>query len=306
METNTKNERLTGALLLSALMVLASCFLGCAPQSVPNNNGAGFAVSTPSGASSEEAMTVSKARATPRTLEVKLQITSVDDLRVKVGQRVKAGDVLSDRKIERAPLEGMRKSLQIALDMIVHPRSAPLPRLVPAFYADAEAAIMRAEKAEQDARRKVETIDARIKELDRMATLPPSQRAIVREHETANREQLERDRTAFEGELKLSVAQLENARAARRSVEYMNAREIVMQQNGEAEKLQTTAKDEATLRAQIASLDYQIKLLGVVRVPFSGIVKRITWEGQENHDVNVSLAIVVDDPDAKRDDNKSK
>lgn len=238
-------------------------------------------------------------RLAPRSLEIKLTIASVADLRVRPGQHVNAGDSLSDRRIERAPLEAMRQQTQIALDLIIHPKRQPQPQLAPDFTQTEQAAITRAERAEEDARRKVEKTDARIRALGQLASLPPSLRATVEQHETATREQLERDRAQAERELAVARAQAENARKVRATAEYMNAREVSTQMTAEDEKLQTAAKDEATLRAQLASFDYQINLLGVVRAPFSGTIKRISWEGQQDHDLTAIVSLSVDDPDAK-------
>lgn len=242
-------------------------------------------------------MTDRAVRLAPRSLEIKLTIARIEDLRVRQGQHVNAGDVLSDRRIERAPLEGLRQQTQIALDLIIHPKRQPKPLLAPDFTATEQAAIVRAERAEEDARRKVETTAARIRALGQIPSLPPSMRATVEQHETASREQLERDRALAENELKLARAQAENARKVRTTAEYMNAREASTQTTIEDEKQQTAAKDEATLRAQLASFDYQIGLLGVVRAPFAGTIKRISWEGQQDHDLTAIVSLAVDDPD---------
>jgi multidrug resistance efflux pump len=224
-----------------------------------------------------------------------LTVSRVEDLKVRAAQHVRAGDVLTDRLIERAPLEGLRKQAEITLAMMIHPKRLPQSKIAPAFYVDAETAITRAEKSEADARRKVETTDARIKEIERIASLPPSMRLAVAEHETATRAQLERDRAGFDAELKLAKAQLENARAARSTAEYMTSRDHQTQTYTEDNAIQTARMTEAQQRANIASLDYQIGLLGVVRAPFSGTIKRISWEGQQDHDVKVVLVIAVDD-----------
>ena len=47
--------------------------------------------------------------------------------------------------------------------------------------------------------------------------------------------------------------------------------------------------------AQITNLNAQIVALSAVRAPFAGTIKKISWEGQTNDEINVVILVDVDD-----------
>jgi hypothetical protein len=51
----------------------------------------------------------------------------------------------------------------------------------------------------------------------------------------------------------------------------------------------------AQLEAQITNLNAQIVALSAVRAPFAGTIKKISWEGQTNDEINVVILVDVDD-----------
>jgi len=69
----------------------------------------------------------------PRLLKLELSISQPKDLKVKQGDSIAAGDVISDRVDERAKLEAQRKELQLSLSQIQARQvpTPPKPRAVP-------------------------------------------------------------------------------------------------------------------------------------------------------------------------------
>ena len=85
-----------------------------------------------------------------RQLQLKLSVSSPQDLKVKQGDRVITGQVLADRVEERSHLTVQRQALNLSLKQIqartIAPPPAPLPvpqvkQLPPISYAEEEAAI---------------------------------------------------------------------------------------------------------------------------------------------------------------------
>ena len=97
-----------------------------------------------------------------RQLQLKLSVSSPQDLKVKQGDRVITGQVLADRVEERSHLTVQRQALNLSLKQIesrtIAPPPAPLPvpqvkQLPPISYAEEEAAIRAAAMNVQQAGR---------------------------------------------------------------------------------------------------------------------------------------------------------
>ncbi len=63
----------------------------------------------------------------PRTIKIHLTLTSPQDLKVKPGDEVTPGSVLSDRTTERQRLLAQKKQLQLSLNKL----EVPIPELIP-------------------------------------------------------------------------------------------------------------------------------------------------------------------------------
>ena len=63
----------------------------------------------------------------PRTIKIHLTLTSPQDLKVKPGDEVTPGQVLSDRTLERQRLLAQKKQLQLSLNKL----DLPIPELIP-------------------------------------------------------------------------------------------------------------------------------------------------------------------------------
>ncbi len=53
------------------------------------------------------------------------------------------------------------------------------------------------------------------------------------------------------------------------------------------------------LEMQITNLNVSIIALSSIRAPFDGTVKKISWEGQTNDEINVVISVDVDDSDSR-------
>lgn len=114
----------------------------------------------------------SKAADSPRYLQLKLSISSPQDLKVKQGDSVVAGQVLADRVEERSRFTSQRRVLQLSLQQIesasitTPPRPKPVPvvnQLPPISYTEEEAAIAAAQMNVQQAERNFQYLQQSLK-----------------------------------------------------------------------------------------------------------------------------------------------
>ena len=185
-----------------------------------------------------------------RLVKINISVTSPEDLKVREGDTVSAGQVLADRDKERARLTAQREQIQLSLqkieqtELLSPPKPLPVPEvaeLPPISYKEEEAAISAAQLALEQATRnyelamgttpfitqqamvemeasKVEAaqreVDLQQRKLDAIATLkelPPE----VSAHET---EQLKRKTSEHEqrrAESNYAAAELKNAQEER-------------------------------------------------------------------------------------------
>ncbi len=90
-----------------------------------------------------------KNRLEPRNIKIELTLSNPQDLKVKPGDKISAGQVLSDRVSERNRLQASQKQLQLSLlklnlPLTPIPQPKPIPEIAelpPVSYAESEAAI---------------------------------------------------------------------------------------------------------------------------------------------------------------------
>ncbi len=79
-------------------------------------------VSTPSTVSTNS-LQRSKTSTAPRRFKITVALTSLDDLKVKQGDKVVKGQILSDRTTARQQLESKKRQLKIAIERMSLPLS---------------------------------------------------------------------------------------------------------------------------------------------------------------------------------------
>ena len=135
---------------------------------------------------------------TPRRLTITVAITDPEDLNVKEGDRVEAGQLIADRTRERERLETQHQQLSLTQQKLqsatITPPQQPAP--VPAVavlpnpsYLEEEAAIERAKVTVEQAEA---AIAAKQQEIAYLSD-QPNLDLLVMEHETAKLQQLQHD-----------------------------------------------------------------------------------------------------------------
>jgi hypothetical protein len=270
----------------------------------------------------------------PSKIEIELTLDNPTDLKVKPGDKISAGQTLSNRVSERNRLQAQKKQLQLSLEKLNLPLTPitppkPIPeisKLPPVSYASEEAAIKYSKQKLKEADNAIAIQKKKIDSLKQLNAKPatdkesnasPLSRGIegdrsiklILEHEQANLANLEAARIESQIQLEVQESKLTTAREQRTYMEYQRQleqtqRAIALQQqwlsmqNWESEHSRLVAEREyskAQIQAQIQEIDYQIEQLSTVKAPYEGTIKKVKWTGQSDHNLTVELTLAVND-----------
>ncbi|NMF86307.1 hypothetical protein [Nodosilinea sp. P-1105] len=244
----------------------------------------------------------------PRVLNFTLTLSEPDDLKVRQGDYVAAGDTLADRTRERSGLQAQLQQTQLSLQRIQAqqvlepPEPMPVPpvrSLPPVFYGTQEASIRGIE----------DNIDLQKRKIDLLGTMRPSEvPPAMREHEDRILESLYRDLELAKAELK----QAQEKRAhqeyeyslsmARRAEEANQQRLMHSQQRQQADQQRREkAFQEAQLQAQVEEINAKLSDLSTVRSPYGGTIRRVKWLGQSDNRLSVEITLAVGGGDSRMD-----
>jgi multidrug efflux pump subunit AcrA (membrane-fusion protein) len=264
-----------------------------------------------------------KNRLEPNNIKIELTLSNPQDLKVKPGDKVSAGQTLSNRSSERNRLQAKKKQLQLSIEKLnlpltPIPQPRPIPEinsLPPVSYAEEEAAI----KLKQQKLKEAETaIALQQKKIDSLTQLQASPShwskgggdiKLILQHEQANLKNLETAKTDAQIQLEVQESQLTTAKEQRAYIEYQRQLEqtrraiAISQQHQareqtESERQVLLAEREysiAQIETQIQEIDYQIEQLSTVKAPYEGTIKKIKWTGQSDHTLTAIVTLAVND-----------
>ncbi len=293
------------------------------PQSQNGENTIQVAVAQEAASPSSPVPPKPKARRSePRNIKISLTLSSPQDLKVKQGDEVVKGQVLSDRTSERSRLLARKKQLELSLEKLNLPLppitpSKPIPalsKLPPVSYQEEEANIKlkhqelgKAEKAIANQEEKIRQIqELRSKSEVTIQNSSPKLELII-EHEQAVLENLRRASEEAQVQLEIAQAKLNSAKEQRAYSEYQRQLEetrralaieqqqleLERQRANRAQQLTEREYSKAQIAAQIQEIDAQISQLGTVKAPYEGTIKKVKWTGQSNHALSVELTLAV-------------
>ncbi len=287
------------------LMTVVACLSGCADQSGSSM------VSAQAQPVPQPTIQLGEGVGSSRNLTLKLSLSSPEDLRVREGDWVMAGQVLAERVRDRLRLSGQRRELLLQIARIKQPIPAPAPlRSVPEVaslpapsfleqVAEVERMRLKAEAAQRNR-------EAQQRKLDLLQSLPASEvPEAVMPHEQAVLAERQRQVDQANAEVSLAQARLVKAQHDRQYQEYLHSlevskREIALQQAvlQHEQQLQERTQQErdrefqlAQLNAQLQALDAQLQALSSTRSPYSGKIRRIKWTGQMDQTLSVELSL---------------
>lgn len=192
----------------------------------------------------------------PRRFKLRLTLDRPEDLRVKVNDLVVKGQVVSQRSVVRARLMQERKHLHRQLNQHRYRSAHP-------SYAVEQAEV-------EQARLKVKRAKEAIAHFDTDSPWTDYARQILPLADSAQLGTLEAEFQEAKGELAIAVAKRQKAQQQRS--------EIVAQRS--------------KWLSQVRTIEEQLNSIGVVRSPYSGVVKAIKWLGQIDQEIQVELTLV--------------
>ncbi len=228
-----------------------------------------------------------KNRLEPRNIKIELTLSNPQDLKVKPGDKVSAGQTLSDRVSERNRLQAKKKQLQLSLEKLnlpltPIPKPKPIPeiaKLPPVSYAEEEAAIKlkqqkltEAEQAYALAQKKIESLN----QLNSSSEVPPLSRGVrgdrtaspshwgtgggdiklILSHEQANLKNLEAAKQSAQIQLEVAQSKLTTAKENLAYIEYQRQLEQTRRAYAVEQQHQAIASLESEARVLLAEREY--------------------------------------------------
>jgi uncharacterized membrane protein len=210
-----------------------------------------------------------KTNLVPRELKLKLTLDDPADLKVKQGDRIQKGQILSDRTSTRKPLEQQRQAIRLKLEDLNASAGLGSSQV---SYAVEQARVRQAQVRVQQAREAITQFKTNSPWTDyAWASLPLHK-------ESTQVSQLIIKVQDAEAELGLAVAQLQAARE----------KKPVGQDN---------SVQQGLLMSQLRDVEARLNGVGVVRSPYNGAIKKIKWLGQTDQVLLVEATIVVESSD---------
>jgi hypothetical protein len=147
----------------------------------------------------------------PRRLTVTVRVSEPEDLKLKEGSEIKAGDIIASRSREKQRLESQKQQLTLSQQKLqsytllppTPPSAVPAVKALPPIsYLEQEAVVETAKTAISSMESEIETKKQEIAYLKDLPNLDP----IVLEHSSVKLEELKRKHTAAVKDYQLALA----------------------------------------------------------------------------------------------------
>ena len=261
--------------------------------------------------------------------KISLQVTEPNDLKVKAGSTVSAGQVIADQEGERDRLEAKKAELTLAIErlknqLITKPQKPleplapkpvpPLRQLGDISYQQYEAAV---EKAKKELDRTQAQLSLKQRQTDYIKGIEGIDPAII-EHELVASTELEAKVKDSSIEINLAEGKLITAKQERQQKEYQHSLDVAkrieeantaqsfyqrqvaenliayQRQSSDYEKEQRERDYRLTQTAlQLSTIDDSISKLSVIRSPYDGTIRRVKFVGQVDNKLGVDITILV-------------
>jgi biotin carboxyl carrier protein len=227
----------------------------------------------------------------PKILEIDLTISHPDDLKVEPGDRVEAGQILSDRSRQRRQLENRLQQLELSLDSLSAISEPPaLPKLPQATLAPQKAAIAQAEIETENIHKKIQRQQDQLAAIE-VLSLSPQKKSIAIAHQRSKLDELNRQKASSLARLELARSQLAQRQAEIRHRQYEHEKAIAEYQERLAARQQQIAYQRARINQAIAQTEEKLRAISQVVAPFKGKIRRIIWKGGSDGIYSVRLIL---------------
>ena len=252
---------------------------------------------------------------TPRTLPLTFNVSEPGDVKVRQGQIITAGQAIADRTKERRILENQRKRIELAIQKLETNEVLPVPSPPPPpamaelpapTFVDQQAEL---DKARLEVAQAQESVSLQQRKLAVLETIPQHEipEAVI-PHESRLQDKIYSELDQANAQLKIAMAKLEEAKAAREYLEYQHSLkradreaqqnqqilEYQRQKQEEAGRLEQRQVEVANLTIKLQETEAKLQELSTIRSPYPGKVQRVRFLKQENNLLNVEVLIVID------------
>jgi biotin carboxyl carrier protein len=217
----------------------------------------------------------------PKRHKVTVNLISPNDLKVKEGQRIKEGDVISDRTEARQQLEARKKQLENAISQMSLPLN-PIASLPEPNLESEQIALKKAQfELSAATKAKDEYPGIQFKEAQLREVFEPEK---VKELAKLKQRQL----SASIG-VEIALARLSEAKTRYQQQQYQHSIQLAAQQTN----LQKQQYDVAALTSQLQDVETKLSELVAVRSPYSGRVRRVKILGQSERLITAEIILDI-------------
>lgn len=228
---------------------------------------------------------------------IKLTLTAPDDLKVREGDNIIAGQILADKVRDRVRLEFERDNLKREIDRLRKRMNASIPGVKPlpeANFLEETAAIETARQKSLDAIRQREQQERKIDVLLNMEQSELPEEVIP--HEQLLLEQRQREENQARAAVELAIGKLNKAKELRQREEYSHSLEMSKRAIAVREHELKTQGAIADLEARLSQVEVSLSQLSAVRSPYSGRIQKIKFIGQSDNNLTVELTLGINKP----------
>lgn len=215
-----------------------------------------------------------------RRHRINLSVSSLDDVKVREGDQVREGDLLSDRTEQRLTLESQREALNMAIEQARRPLP-PLAPLPEPDFSKQEIAIAQA-KANLEMLEQIPLPQKRFK--------PINLQEVGDFNALKASTDLQQQKIQAAINLQMAVADLANARNQYQQSLYEHS----IQQQRVAESQQRQNYQLGLLLRQVSDIDEKLNTIARVTSPVDGTVRAVKVVNQADRTINVEVTINPD------------
>ena len=240
--------------------------------------------------------------ATPRKVDVTVSLSDPDDLKVKPGDQLEKGEIISDMTRRRTQLERTKKQLDLSLEQLNLPIPEPLPvvdvELPPPDLTMETEAIKQAQLALQQAQESVEFQKAKLEATRRFKI--PEMNAIDQAQGYTELLQLEQNQQSAALAIMQSVAARQ---AKQRDYQYLQYQQALEQQrnlmayqrdvSNFVVNVQRVGVSRNQLLTRLDEVETELEQASVFS-PYAGVVRRVDVERQSNDTLQARLVLDVE------------
>ena len=238
---------------------------------------------------------------TPRKVDVTVSLSDPDDLKVKPGDQLEKGEIISDMTRRRTQLERTKKQLDLSLEQLNLPIPEPLPvvdvELPPPDLTMETEAIKQAQLALQQAQESVEFQKAKLEATRRFKI--PEMNAIDQAQGYQQLLQLEQNQQSAALAIMQSVAARQAKQQDYQYLQYQQAleqqRNLMAYQRDVSNfvvNVQRVGVSRNQLLTRLDEVETELEQASVFS-PYAGVVRRVDVERQSNDTLQARLVLDV-------------